>query len=128
MQPGPAPALLPVPVRGSVDSSTSSPPNLPGVLLDHLTEALLHAPGPTSRALVVMTLIGEIHDTAQWILDDPSSAEMVSLAQILSEAQAHRTRMSEPEPVTDLAVVRSARTDMIDNAIDANVAVAIMSA
>ena len=128
MPPAPAPVTPIAKAR-----TTPAAPYLPGVLLDYLAETVYRSPDPACRASTVLALIGEICDNAQWIIDDPTSPEMLSLGRILAEAHAHHTRMSHPElviePATTLVAVNSAGpTTGRSSTTDDNAAVAIMSA
>jgi hypothetical protein len=69
-------------------------PFLPAEALDGIADLLARAPDAGSRAAIVTALVGEIYDTADWLVDSPESQEFLSMGQVVAEAQAHQARMT----------------------------------
>ena len=69
-------------------------PFLPAEALGGIADLLARAPDASSRAAIVSALIGEIYDTAVWLVDRPESEEFLSMGQVVAEARAHQARMT----------------------------------
>ena len=64
-------------------------------VIDAVSEAVAAPPTPAARAIVIAGLVTEMYASVQWRLGAVSSdAELASLDQVLTEAQAHLSRMS----------------------------------
>ena len=69
-------------------------PFLPAEALDGIADLLARAPDAGSRAAIVSALVGEIYDTAVWLVGSPESQEFLSMGQVVAEARAHEARMT----------------------------------
>ena len=82
-----------------VCSTPSSPAGVRGELLDAVTEALLHAGGPSARAEVVSELVREMYATVEWLHDTDTefanspADELTGMERLAAAAQAHARQM-----------------------------------
>jgi hypothetical protein len=68
---------------------------LPAGLIDQVAEAVVFAPDPHARSLVIADLAAEVFETIRWLHGPhPDPDELASLYRVLAEAYAHRSRMA----------------------------------
>jgi hypothetical protein len=64
-------------------------------LIDGIAEAVASPPDPHTRSAAICSLVREIYETMEWLHGaDASHEELVSLRQVVAEAQKHQERMS----------------------------------
>lgn len=77
------------------ERTTVSDVGLPSSLIDQLGEAVARPPDPHNRSVAIACLIAEVFETVRWLHgSEPDREELASLYRVLTEAYAHRSRMS----------------------------------